>query len=53
MTKVTSLYSSAKIMIIAESKYFFGTKLLWIYFAHEYTRQRIMNYAEKILTILN
>lgn len=26
MTKVTSLYSSAKIMIIAESKYFFWDK---------------------------
>lgn len=27
MTKVTSLYSSTKIMIIAESEYFFGDKI--------------------------
>ena len=47
MTKVTSLYSSTKIMIIAESEYFLGQN--WIFTYYEYKNNLDAKNAEEFI----
>lgn len=52
MTKVTSLYSSTKIMIIAESEYFFWTKLIFRHYIYNDKTIKSCLYLDRMKGIL-